>query len=339
MSGPVVEQALNVGRLAKTVLAARSYDKAREVLPSADDQAFWNMRQAMSLSPRAGKAISKIAFRNASSLAWQIPRPEQTRFVHGAEVAMAVDGLRRDGFYVFNHPADRGLIDSMRAHAERVPAVPRGAEATPAPYPRESPAEGRYDIEEEEVLLSSEMQEFVSDPLMAAIAQEYLQQPVIMDEVACWWTTTKKAEDADLNAQMFHQDRDRLSFLKFFIYLTDVTPETGPHVYLRGSHRKIPNSLRFDGRVTDDSVKRAGLWHDVRELTGPAGTLMAVDTIGLHKGKTPIDGDRLALENEFSTSLFGTTYKQPSFTPSPLVRERFADMPYVLQRYAPALRK
>ena len=338
MSNPVVEQALNVGRLAKTVIAARRYDRAREILPSADDQTFWNMRQAMSLSPRVGKAVSKVAFRHASSLAWQIPRPEATRFVQGAEVERAVDGLRRDGFYVFDHVANRDLIDLMRAHAEQVPAVPRGTTADPALYPRQSPAVGRYDIEEQEVLMSAEMQEFVTDPLMASIARDYLQQPVVMDEVACWWTTTKKAEDADLNAQMFHQDRDRLSFLKFFIYLTDVTPETGPHVYLRGSHRKIPNPLRFDGRVTDDSVKRAGLWHEVRELTGPAGTLMAVDTIGLHKGKTPIGGDRLALENEFSTSLFGTAYEQPSFTPSPLVRERFADMPYVLQRYAQSLR-
>ena len=338
MSSPVVEQALNIGRLAKTVIAARQYDKAREVLPGADDQTFWNMRQAMSLSPRVGKAVSKVAFRNASSLAWQIPRPRDTRFVQGSEVGQAVDGLRRDGYYVFNHVVDRDLIDLMRSHAERVPAVARGAATHPAPYPRTSPAVGRYDIEEEEVLESSEMQEFVTDPLMALIARDYLEQPVVMDEVACWWTTTKRAEDADLNAQMFHQDRDRLAFLKFFIYLTDVTPDTGPHVYIRGSHRKIPSSLRFDGRVTDETVQRAGLWHEVHELTGPAGTLMAVDTIGLHKGKTPTGGDRLALENEFSTSLFGTTYAQPTFTPTALVRERFADMPFVLQRYAQSLR-
>ena len=104
-----------------------------------------------------------------------------------------------------------------------------------------------------------------------------------MDEIAFWWTTTQRAEDANLNAQMFHQDRDRLSFLKFFIFLTDVTPETGPHVYLKGSHRKIPWGLRKDGRISDESVRAAGLWQNVVELFGPAGTVMAVDTIGLHK--------------------------------------------------------
>ena len=64
---------------------------------------------------------------------------------------------------------------------------------------------------------------------------------------------------------------------------------------------------------------------------------MAVDTIGLHKGKTPISSDRLALENEFATSLFGMDYEIPKFEPTTLVRERFVQMPWVLQRYAPAI--
>ena len=169
---------------------------------------------------------------------------------------------------------------------------------------------------------------------MALVAQKYLEQPVLMDEVAFWWTTTQHSEMANLNAQLFHQDRDRLSFLKFFIYLTDVNPETGPHVYLSGSHRDIPPSLRGDGRKDDDAVRAAGLWGNVSEINGPAGSLMAVDTIGLHKGKTPIASDRLALEIEFATSLFGAHYERPLLEPTPLMRKRFAQMPWVLQRYA-----
>ena len=115
--------------------------------------------------------------------------------------------------------------------------------------------------------------------------------------------------------------------------MTDVTPESGPHFYLKGSHLKIPRSLRGDGRKTDNAVRQAGLWDNVVELTGPAGTIMGVDTIGLHKGKTPISGDRLALENEFSTTLFGTDYETPKFNPTEMVRQRFSAMPWVLQRY------
>ncbi len=49
---------------------------------------------------------------------------------------------------------------------------------------------------------------------------------------------------------------------------------------------------------------------------------MAVDTVGLHKGKTPIRGDRLVLQVEFATSLFGAPIEVTPFTPSPLARER-----------------
>jgi hypothetical protein len=91
--------------------------------------------------------------------------------------------------------------------------------------------------------------------------------------------------------------------------------------------------------MTDDAVREAGLWDDVTELTGPAGTIMAVDTIGLHKGKTPVTADRLALENEFSTSLFGMDYERPEFTPTEKTHRRFMAMPWVLQRYSNSVTK
>ena len=337
MAHAVVEMALNLTRLARTSIAARRYDKATVPPRSADDQMFWNMRQAMSLDPRVGKALSKAVFRKSDPRAWEIPQIDATRFVDSAEVEQAVEGIRRSGFYVFRRTAELAVTDAIRAHAERVSCLARGAGTPPAVYPRAHPTFGRYDINETEALTCAEVQEYVTDPLLALVAQKYLQQPVIMDEVAFWWTTNRKSEDADLNAQLFHQDRDRLSFLKFFLYLTDVTPTTGPHVYLKGSHRNIPWSLREDGRMTDGAVRAAGLWDNVTELTGPAGTLMAVDTIGLHKGKTPVEADRLALENEFSTSLFGTAYETPDFVPTSLTRLRFDQMPYVLQRYADAV--
>jgi len=294
------------------------------------------MRSAMDLHPGVGKWISRRAIKVADPAADLISDPSTSRFVDAAEIPAAVAGVERDGFYVFSKVVDRSMTDAIRTYAETVPSTARGAGTPPAVYPRSNPAVGRYDIDEEAALGCAEVQEFATDPALATIARKYLGQPVIMDEVAFWWTTNRRAEDANINAQMFHQDRDRLSFLKFFIYLTDVTPDTGPHVYLRGSHRSIPPSLRRDGRLTDEAVREAGLGHEIKELCGPAGTLMAVDTIGLHKGKTPISSDRLALENEFSTSLFGMDYENPHFTPTELVRERVSQMPWVMQRYTDA---
>jgi Phytanoyl-CoA dioxygenase (PhyH) len=333
-----IEMLLRIPRLVSTMSAARSFDGPAGPSTSTTGDHQFQMRSAMDLHPGVGKWVSRRVVRQRDSSAGVIADPSASRFIDHPEIDRAVAGVRRDGFYVFERIVDASITEAIRTFAEQAPATARGAGTAPEPYPRSAPAVGRYDIDEETALGCPEVQEFATDPAMATIAQRYLGQPVLMDEVAFWWTTTQRAEDADVNAQLFHQDRDRLSFLKFFIYLTDVTPETGPHVYLRGSHRNIPWSLRGDGRKTDEAVRSAGLWDHVTELCGPAGTIMAVDTIGLHKGKTPISGDRLALENEFATSLFGMDYERPQFAPTDLVIERFAAMPWVLQRYADAVR-
>ena len=332
-SQSALDNALNVGRMAQTVFSARSFSRSKETPERTEGQSQFNMRQAMSLDPRVGKLLSKASIRHQGSFAWQLTPASDSNYIDPDEIDTAVSGIKRDGCYVFNRRASADQVAAILQFAERVPAEARGAGTPLEVYPRANPQVGRYDIHEPQALQCPEVQDFATDPAMALISQRYLGQPVIMDEVAFWWTTTKKAEDADLNAQLFHQDRDRLSFLKFFMYLTDVDSFTGTHVYVKGSHRRIPWSLRADGRMTDSAVKDAGLWENVSELHGLAGTIMAVDTIGLHKGKTPVNSDRLALENEFATSLFGMDYEIPTFEPTELVRKRYAEMPWVLQRY------
>ena len=331
---PVVDTALRAMWTATTLRAARSFSRDAAAHPTTSSDLQYRMRAAMDLHPRVGKYLSRRTVRAHTPGMWAVADPATSRFVDPAEIDAAVAGVRKDGFYVFRKVVDSSITDALRAFAEQVPCVARGAGLPAAPYPRATPDVGRYDILEEPALACAEVQEFATDPGLALVAQRYLEQPVIMDEVAFWWTTTARSDDADLNAQLFHQDRDRLSFLKYFIYLTDVTPETGPHVYVRGTHRKLPASLRRDGRKSDDAINGAGLGSAVTELTGPAGTLMAVDTIGLHKGKTPRGGDRLALESEFATSLFGADYELPAFTPTALTKARYDRMPWVLQRYA-----
>jgi hypothetical protein len=225
----------------------------------------------------------------------------------------------------------------MRESALTVPSTARGLDLPPDTYPRDTPLVGRYDIDEDATMASPEMQDYVSDPALALIAARYLEQPVIMDQTALWWTTTKGGADAAMNAWLFHQDRDRLSFLKFFCYLTDVGPDNGPHTVVKGTHLKVPKELATDGRKDDDLVKAAGIWDKVVSLTAPAGTFMAVDTAGLHKGQPPVAGDRCVLQVEFATSLFGAPVDYPVFEPSELSRQRYADMPQILQRWHRAL--
>jgi ectoine hydroxylase-related dioxygenase (phytanoyl-CoA dioxygenase family) len=113
---------------------------------------------------------------------------------------------------------------------------------------------------------------------------------------------------------------DRIRWLKFFIYLTDVDTDNGPHSFIAGSHRTggIPPSLLRKGyvRLTDGEVREQYPAEDFIEFTGARGTVLAEDTRGLHKGKHVARGDRLVLQLQFSNSLFGGYYP-------PVVQPRF----------------
>ena len=330
---PIVEPVLRLPRFVRTVVAAGQFDGRGDNAATSGDESY-RMRSAMDLHPRAGKLISRLGVRHSRGGVPTQAQAAASSIVNVAEIDTCVRGLARDGVYVFTGRMPAPMVEAMREHALAVTATPRGIETTPAPFPRQAPQAGRYDINEDDTMSSPEMQDFCSDPAFALIASRYLGQPVIQDQTALWWTTPQRSQDADMNAQTFHQDRDRLSFLKFFVYLTDVEAQTGPHMYIRGTQRSTPWSLRSDGRKSDAAVKSAGLWDRVAELTGPSGTLMAVDTAGMHKGKPPVSDDRLVLQVEFATSLFGAKVDYPIFTPTDLANERYRANPKILQRWA-----
>ena len=330
---PLIEPLLRRRRFGHTVKAVGDFDASFTTDSLTDGQAFFEMRSAMDLRPTAGKEISR---KGVTRPRGGVPSEDQARtstFVDFADVDSCVAGLRADGVYVFKSRIAEDAVTQMRDSALSVPATARGLDLAPEPYPRDAPRVGRYDIDEDNTMASPEIQNYVSDPAFALIAARYLEQPVIQDQTALWWTTTQGAEDAAMNAWLFHQDRDRLSFLKFFCYLTDVGPDNGPHTVVKGTHLKVPKELSTDGRKDDDLVKAAGMWDRVVSLTAPAGTVMAVDTAGLHKGQPPVSGDRCVLQVEFATSLFGAPVDYPLFEPSDLARARYEAMPQILQRW------
>jgi hypothetical protein len=328
-----VEPLLRRLRFQQTIRAARNFDATATVGSAANGDEFFRMRSAMDIRPTAGREMSQRALNHPRG-GWPTRSQAATStFVPSNEINACVESLRANGFYVFEQRIPAAMVDSMRESALTVPAMARGLADEPAPYPRTAPQVGRYDIDEVNTMASSDMQDYCSDPAFALIAAEYLEQPVIQDQTALWWTTTMGAANASMNAWLFHQDRDRLSFLKFFCYLTDVGPENGPHTYIRGTHKQVPHSLATDGRKDDNAIREAGLWDDVVNLCGPAGTLMAVDTVGLHKGQPPISGDRCVLQVEYATSLFGAVPDYPDFAPSQLSTQRYKDLTEVLQRW------
>ncbi|HYF45850.1 MAG TPA: phytanoyl-CoA dioxygenase family protein [Acidimicrobiales bacterium] len=239
------------------------------------------------------------------------PAPSAADRVDGvlAEVPVAatVDRLQRDGVVVFDQRLDEATVGALRELASAHPARPPEGPSARVIAPFDLPAP-RYDLDEADLLTDPTVQRLVVDASLRRLAEAYLGGEVVNDLAAMWWSIARPGGPSASAAQMFHSDRDRLAFLKFFVYLTDVGPQHGPHVYVAGSHRGLPRGLRGDRRYDDDEVSRAFGEEALRSLTGPAGTIFAADTGGLHKGLAPQQGHRLVFQLEFATNLFGAPY-------------------------------
>ncbi len=191
----------------------------------------------------------------------------------------------------------------------------------------------RYDVPEEDVVQSAAAQRVIADRSLLAIATRYLGTCPVQDLVAMWWSTSRDDGAASAAAQKFHFDLDRLRFLKVFVFLTDVDADTGPHVYVPGSHRDLPWELRVDGRHSDAEVT-ARLDRPPERISGPRGTIFLADTRGLHKGQPLRRGQRLVFQTEYAVALFGAPFTSPHLAePTSELLDRRRAHPSVLARF------
>ena len=177
------------------------------------------------------------------------------------------------------------------------------------------------------------VQELLADASLIHLAELYLEATPVNDLVAMRWSVRHGAKASSEAAQLFHFDMDRIKFLKFFFYLTDVTSKSGPHVYIKGTHRERPRPFTEDRRFSDEEA--SGFGERRTEITGPRGTIVAADTSGLHKGKIVEQGTRLILQIEFTNSLFGAPYERVRLGRDvhPGFRRRMDEVPGVFERF------
>jgi hypothetical protein len=255
-----------------------------------------------------------------------------------ARVAEISAGIRDRGFHVFGERLPEDACTELRTFAMAAPCRPHPPLAqgpVRVRYCRERWISTKYDFDEDTILRSPVVQRLLCDASILAVAQAYLGARPVQDQVSMWWSTALSREASSEAAQLYHFDMDRIKFLKFFFYLTDVGSANGPHCYIGGSARRKPPALLRDGRIADDELQRHYAAGDFHELVGERGTILAVDTRGFHKGKPLETGDRLLLQLEFSTSLFGQSYNRISMnggTIAPLAAA-IRQYPYTYSRF------
>ena len=237
------------------------------------------------------------------------------------EMREAAKHLKKEGYVVFENVLQDELCTEILSASEVIPGISRvmddgSGKSERLLFDRRNPKSVRFDYSGSDLISNSVLQKIIFDESILNFAQEYLGSAPIMDLVAMWWHTTFSSRPDKEAAQWFHFDMDRLKWVKFFFYITDVDSNTGPHTFIAQSHRSlgIPYRLRSKGyaRLTDEEVSDSFEKHQYKEFVGKRGTLIVEDTRGLHKGKHCLTGDRLLFQLEFTSSEFGTPI--PQFT-------------------------
>jgi hypothetical protein len=260
------------------------------------------------------------------------------------EIARMSEQIRTDGYFRFEGLLPPDVCDRLLDFAQRSEALisPPRADCPPrAVFDAARPIAESYRFEESAMLQDRDIQSLISDATLIALAQAYLGCVPVLSTIAMWWSTSAVFSDSARSelAQMYHFDMDRIKWLKFFFYLTDVSPEAGPHCYIAGSHRtgRQPAELLDRGyvRIRDEELQAYYGPEERIEITGPRGTMFVADTRGFHKGLTPRGRDRLLLQIEFCDTLFGAAYNRPVFPREclPVLAERRRSLPRLYSRY------
>ncbi|WEX73771.1 hypothetical protein PYH37_001109 [Sinorhizobium numidicum] len=145
------------------------------------------------------------------------------------------------------------------------------------------------------------------DPLLLDVAKRYLGGQAQLITTRIWWTfPTKSASDADISLASFkyHFDLDDWRMLKFFFYLCDVDENAGPHVYVRGSHRRRSLKHQLTLLVGHPASEVLGFYGEDKAitLTGKAGLGFVEDPFGFHMGTVAKETPRLMMEVGFGVS-------------------------------------
>lgn len=147
-----------------------------------------------------------------------------------------------------------------------------------------------------------------NDPLLQEIAGRYLKSKPIIISSRMWWSfPSDRAAEQILrlaSQNMLHFDMNDWSSVKFYFYLTAVDKHSGPHVYIRGSHRTKRLRDQFTLFVGKSNAEILGFYgqQKVATICGPAGFGFVQDPFGFHMGTVVHKCPRLVLEIEFGVS-------------------------------------
>jgi len=127
-----------------------------------------------------------------------------------------------------------------------------------------------------------------------AMAAAILRATPTVALMSVWWSLPR-ADGKPEYAENFHRDFDDYRFIKLFCYLTDVDETSGPHVFVRGSHR-VNKHIEAKRPLSDDLVAKEFGADNILHIVGPAGTSFLENSFGVHRGLPAATRPRLIFQ-------------------------------------------
>ncbi len=153
----------------------------------------------------------------------------------------------------------------------------------------------------EDIINSPYALKWVNDERVLKIVESVLGVKPTLSNLSVWWSYP--GHETPQEAESFHRDVDDLRFIKLFIYMTDVGPSSGPHVFVPGSHKNP--KFRKIRRYSDEEVESAFSKSGIKYFIGSKGTAFLENTFGLHKGQLPSSERRLLFQAQYSLHPIG----------------------------------
>jgi len=232
------------------------------------------------------KLIGKATLTNSKSL-----------FIKDANKKVHSANLIKHGYTILDYKLNEEAVNTIIEYSRRIechdPYRPQLEPIDPSAPPKDTHVAhfSRTDLVNFKPILN-----IANDPALLEVVQEFLGAKPTISNINMWWSFGGK-EQAE-HAQLFHRDFDDWKFCKLFIYLTDVTDTSGPHIYVKDSSNSA--KLRKIRRYSDAEVENAFGKENILSFTDKRGAAFLVDTFGFHKGLLPKVEDRLLLQVQYS---------------------------------------
>ena len=255
-------------------------------------------RVAQILHERTRGHTDHLFIRILSKLRPQVALPPSA-FIEAEEIERAVADLRARGWWLMPRRLDDKDIAEIRRFAFSTPAFATRFDERIAIDEKQPPQDhSRYEWRMSELLKLPAVQRLLQDGALHQIAQSYIGCRPILTSVTLW---LDPVFDGPSPAHVYHFDNDGPGFLKFFVYLSDVDSETGAHTYIQGSHgHDKPAAFYRSQRYEREDLRRHYGADNEIVFAAPAGTILAEDTTGFHRGMDPKRGYRLLLQLQYS---------------------------------------